>query len=97
MQASVAERPRALPPSAGEPLMSQHYRLLRVSKVDLPRIEAMRDGNALGRGVLIDAAPFSLLDSIIACPADGNAAEIIEQEVQSEAITVEELRQMHRL
>lgn len=76
--------------------MSQHYHLLRVRNVDLPRVEAMRDGNGLGWGVLINGAPFSYLHSIIACPADGNAAEIIEQEVQCEAITADELRQMHR-
>lgn len=74
--------------------MSDPYHLLRVSNLDLPRIRALRDGNGLGRGVLISAAPFSSHDSIIACPADGDAAAILRQEVQSDTLTVEELRQL---
>lgn len=76
--------------------MSADYHLLKVANADLPRLRAMQGANGLGRGVLIDPAPFSFRYSIVACPVATDAAEIVRGEVASETLSVDDLRRMSR-
>lgn len=75
--------------------MSADYHLLRVANADVPRLQAMIASHGLGRGVLIDAAPFSFRYSIVACPVNTDDAEIVRAEVASETLSVEDVRQMN--
>lgn len=75
--------------------MPAEYHLLRVANADVPRLQAMIASNGLDRGVLIDAAPFSFRYSIVACPVNTDAAEIVRAEVASDTLSVEDLRQMN--
>ena len=72
-----------------------YYDLLKVANADVPRLRALRAGNGLGQGVMIDAAPFSFGHSIVACPVATDAAEIVRGEVASETLSVDDVRRMH--